>query len=69
MQEQFKYDKEDPMCEVCNKNDKAEYSSMCQKCIDSGWRIKDIFVEPYEYEKIEKKKSATNPLMKVRRIR
>ena len=58
MQEQFMYDKENPICEVCNKNDKAKYSSMCQECIDTGWRIKDIYTEPYEYEKIETRSNA-----------
>ena len=60
MQEQFMDDKENPICEVCNKNDKAKYSSMCQECIDAGWRIKDIYTEPYEYEKLKEMTNGYN---------
>ena len=56
------------ICEVCKKNDAHIYSSMCQTCIDAGWRVKDIFIEPSEYEKVEKVKYAVNPIF-VRRIR
>ena len=53
--------KENHKCKVCSKNDivlvslqKLEtfkYSSICQTCIDDGYRIKDIYAEKYEYER------------------
>ena len=39
------------ICEICKKNNRHIYSSMCQNCIDDGWTIKDLFVEPSEYIK------------------
>ena len=38
-------------CHICKKNEPCEHSSMCQNCIDDGWRWNgiDVFKGNYKY--------------------
>ena len=42
-------------CAICNKEKARQYSSMCQSCIDNGWRRAGYPDDNYYQEKPVKK--------------
>ena len=42
-------------CKICNQESARQYSSMCQSCIDNGWRWSGYPDSRYYQEKPMKK--------------
>ena len=44
-------------CKICKTRERHQYSSMCQHCIDTGWRANDDFTG---YVNINEKQTVKN---------